>query len=258
MSGGAIVAKTVRNILAGSRQAANDRLFREQRAEAAEMGGLERDRLRQQIEAATLQDYTDPESGDTYKLPASEISAIYRARLSRRPAAAPRPLAPRNPPDLSPRLERLRKALDDRVEREVETEGQAQDQTWANSMRTRALQGDTTAFDHLGLPRSLVSLATGSAVPNMNKGLAPTAEQGYSLTTVVDQAIAKQLAVAKEKRRAAIRARYGPQYKAIEDAMLQSGGLTPAAPAGPAEPESDPLLEEVLRRFDEEEAAPEE
>ena len=37
ISGGAIVAKTVRNILSGSRQAANDRLLRQNQASAAEM-----------------------------------------------------------------------------------------------------------------------------------------------------------------------------------------------------------------------------
>jgi hypothetical protein len=239
VSGGAIVAKTIKNIISGSRQNAINRDLRQKRTDAREMGELERSRLRQQIEAATLQDYTDPDTKETMKLTRSDIAHLMGRRATAK-AIRERPARPAAQPDMSVRLERARKALDDRVERESDALVSEKDAAWADHMRQRVLSGDTSAADRLGIPRALLN--------NVNP------ETAYGLSFVVEKAIEGHMAKAKERRRLEVRSKYAQHYDAIEREIQQSGGLTQGeAP----EPEGDPLLDEVLRRLDEEEAAPE-
>jgi hypothetical protein len=169
---------------------------------------------------------------------------------------------------MSIRLERGLKALDARVAREADAEVAAKDQPWADQMRQRAMVGDITAFRKLRLPEGLLPLASGTVAgrtlnPRTGKyetGAPPSPDQSYALGLAVDKAITDHLTRARQQRLLQVRARYAQHYDAFERAIQEAGGLSQqggaAAPAD--ESQGDPLLDEVMRRLDEEQNAPEE
>lgn len=228
VSGGAIVAKTINNLIAGGARRQARTQLREQIRRAAELGDLERERLTQQIEGSRLQPYKDPKTGETYQLPANEIRRIVAAGL----VAGARPQRAAAAPDMSVRLERARQALDARVERETEIDFQQRSAPLLATLRQSAIAGDLRALKVLGLPPSLAASLTGEqAMPDA--------------IALVEKALERRAAAYRNEVMANVRGRYGAQYGALDKAMEHAGFGT----------EYDPFEDELLRMLDEEEAA---